>query len=47
MRLLFRKTQPGQVVQDRLRLDLEFPGQLVNADLIGVRRHRLLACFPF
>jgi len=26
MRLLFRKTQPGQVVQDRLRLDLEFPG---------------------
>ncbi len=34
MRLLLRDAVPGQKVNDRLGLDLEFSGQLVNANLV-------------
>ncbi len=36
MRLLFGDTKPGQKIDDRLGLDLEFAGQFVNSDLICV-----------
>ncbi len=45
--LLFFKAQVRQIVEDGFGLDLEFAGQLVDADLIGVRRHRLLTLFLF
>lgn len=33
---LFGDADFGQVIDQDFRLDLEFPGQLVNSDLIGV-----------
>jgi hypothetical protein len=34
VRLLFRNTIAGQKVNDSLRFDLEFAGQLINSNLI-------------
>jgi hypothetical protein len=46
VRLLFCYAVPGQQVDDRLCLNLEFAGQFVNSYLIWVCRHESLGiCF--
>jgi hypothetical protein len=39
MGLLFGNADFGEEIDDGLGLDLEFTGQIVNANLIGMLRH--------